>query len=291
MKKLMLISGLGLMIGTVNINRAEAQVHISVNINIQPAWGPSGYDYVEFYYIPEINVYYDVANRLFCHHNRGRWISALFLPEMYSRYDFYSLYKVVLNGVRYPWKYNNRHRRLYERYCYNYAQVPIFYMKESRYHRARNNFHGWVEPRYMPKNNGRPHSNDFSKNGRNGRVGSDYRSSGNTDRPAADNSRSTGNDNQKNPAANPRNSSNGRSGVTVNRNSRSRTDRNSSVNTPAGDSTDSRNVPANKPDKNDGNSRSTSVKKTARSSEKKSSRSENVKKSSRSESSKSAGKQ
>jgi hypothetical protein len=181
MKKLLLVPILGLMAGTVSVNRAEAQVYVSVNINIQPAWGPSGYDYAEFYYIPEINVYYDVVHRLFYYHQRGRWSSAPFLPAMYSRYDFYSLYKVVLNGDRYPWKYNSRHRKAYRNYCYNYAQIPIYYMKEIRYHHARNNFHGWVEPRYMPGNNGRPYSYDYSGNTRNGRTGS---SSGHAGKPA-----------------------------------------------------------------------------------------------------------
>lgn len=175
----MLILGLGLMIGLANVNRTEAQIHVSINIDVQPAWGPSGYNYAEFYYIPELNIYYDVINRLFYYHNRRRWISAPYLPVMYSSYDFYSLYKVVLNNVRYPWKYNLRHRKIYAKYCYNYVQVPIFYMNEHRYNRARSNFHGWVESRNMPENNGRPRSRDFSKNTRNGRIGND-RLPGNT---------------------------------------------------------------------------------------------------------------
>jgi hypothetical protein len=176
MKKLILILGIGWMIGMVSTDSAEAQVHVSVNINIQPAWGPSGYNYAEFYYLPEINVYYDVVHRLFYYRHRGRWLSALYLPERYCHYDFYSLYKVVLNGVHYPWTYNGRHRRSYRQYCYNYAQVPIFYMREPHYQNARNNFHVWVEPRHMPENNGRPRSHDFSTNTRNGRIGSDDRS-------------------------------------------------------------------------------------------------------------------
>ncbi len=176
MKKIICILGLGLMIGMLNINKVEAQVRVSVNINIQPAWGPSGYDYVEYYYIPELDIYYDIINSLFYYNNRGRWYSAPYLPAAYGYYDFYSLYKVVLNDIHYPWRYNMRHRRLYSRYCYNYAQVPIFYMSNNRYHRARKNYKVWVEPRYMPKNHGRPLSRTYSKNLRNGRVSSDLRS-------------------------------------------------------------------------------------------------------------------
>ncbi|MDR0682598.1 MAG: hypothetical protein LBG15_12260 [Dysgonamonadaceae bacterium] len=276
MKKLMLILGLGLMFGMVNINNAEAQIHASVNINVQPAWGPSGYDYAEFYYIPEINVYYDIVHQLFYYYQRGRWISALFLPVMYSHYDFYSLYKVVLNGVHYPWKYNNRHRITYKRYCYNYAQVPIFYMREPRYHHARNNFHGWVEPRYMPRDNGRPHSHDFSKNTRNGRIGSDYRS------PANNNKREAVNDRSKTPA---------RNSATVNgRSTGNDSRRNLTDNSRSSSDTRSRNVSAGNRSKNSDNSRSSSVRSATRSSEKKSSGSDTSKTSDRSESSRSAKK-
>lgn len=183
MKKLIFVLSLGLIIGMININKAEAQVHISVNINVQPAWGPSGYDYAEFYYIPEIDIYYDVVNQLFYYHNRGRWRTSRFLPAAYSYYDFYSLYKVVLNGVHHPWKYNKRHRNLYVGYRQNYHQVPIYYMKEHRYQHARNNYHGWVEPRYMPRNSGRPANREFSTNTpRNGRISNDLRSSGSGNR-------------------------------------------------------------------------------------------------------------
>ena len=35
--------------------------HISINIDKQPAWGPYGYDCAAFYYMPEINIYYDTC--------------------------------------------------------------------------------------------------------------------------------------------------------------------------------------------------------------------------------------
>lgn len=176
MKKFLFTLGMGLIIGMVHINSAEAQVRVSINIDIQPAWGPYGYEYAEFYYIPEINIYYDVINRMFYFPNNGRWVRSIYLPMEYCYYDFYSLYKVVLNGVYNPWHYNRRHRQVYAKYWHHYTQVPIYCVREPRYHRARNNYHGWVEERYMPRNNGRPRSRDFSANTRNGRVSDEMRS-------------------------------------------------------------------------------------------------------------------
>jgi len=177
MKKLLFILGFGLIVGMVNLNKVEAQVYVNINIDIHPAWGPSGYDYAEYYYIPEINIYYDVINRLYIYPNRGRWISSMYLPLAYSYYDFYSLYKVVLNGIFRPWRLNRSHINLYSGYCYNYFQVPIYYMREPHYHLARHNYYVWVEPRHMPHNNGRPLYRDYSMNQRNGRISNEMRSS------------------------------------------------------------------------------------------------------------------
>jgi len=173
MKRLFLILGLAVVFGTANMDRAAAEVRVNINIDIQPAWGPSGYNYAEFYYIPEINIYYDIVNRLFWYPLGNRWMSAVYLPLEYAYYDFYSLYKVVLNNILSPWRFNVRHRSLYAHYCYNYRQVPIYYMSDHRYYRARNNYHGWVEPRYMPRDNGRPAYRDFSRNEHTAKINRD----------------------------------------------------------------------------------------------------------------------
>lgn len=152
MKKLIIMVGLGWMIGLLNVHTADAQhvtTVIHINVDRQPAWGPVGYDYVEYYYIPELNIYFDVENELFYFRHGRRWIESPYLPARYARYDFYSLYKVVLNDILDPWRYNRHHRRRYARYRYNYAQIPIFYVDDYRYEYARYNACAWVEPRYM----------------------------------------------------------------------------------------------------------------------------------------------
>ncbi|MDR2473155.1 MAG: hypothetical protein LBD53_06260, partial [Tannerella sp.] len=173
MKKLVFIMIMALTVIFVNTENADAQIHVSVNIDIQPAWGPMGHDYVEYYYIPEIDVYYDVINRLFYYPHGNRWIPCTYLPVAYSYYDFYSLYKVVLNNIFDPWRYHIRHRQLYAHYCYNYHQMPIYCSRDHRYHHARINYRDWVETRHMPANNGRPYSRDFARNSHNARVSND----------------------------------------------------------------------------------------------------------------------
>lgn len=60
MKKFLL--AFALLIGVASFyNTSEAQnINISINIGRQPAWGPVGYDYVDYYYMPDINCYFNV---------------------------------------------------------------------------------------------------------------------------------------------------------------------------------------------------------------------------------------
>lgn len=41
----------------------QVRVRFNVNIDTQPVWRPVGYDHVDYYYLPDIDVYYDVAKR------------------------------------------------------------------------------------------------------------------------------------------------------------------------------------------------------------------------------------
>lgn len=81
---------------------AKAQVKLNVNINIgsQPVWGPVGYDYVEYYYLPDIDVYYYVPERRFIYLEGNRWVFAASLPGRYRGFDIYTGYKVVINEPR-----------------------------------------------------------------------------------------------------------------------------------------------------------------------------------------------
>lgn len=98
--------------GLFTAGTAEAQVSISVNIGSQPSWGPVGYDYVRYYYIPEYNMYYDVPARCYVYYDNGGWVRRTRLPRRYRHYDFYRVHKVVIND-RTPWHHHDRYRSRY----------------------------------------------------------------------------------------------------------------------------------------------------------------------------------
>ena len=99
----------------------SAQVHINININSQPQWGPDNYDYVEYYYLPEAGIYYYAPKAQFIYRQGNRWVYAYHLPHQYSNLNLYTTYKVVVNEPR-PYLrhtyyashykgYGNRHSR------------------------------------------------------------------------------------------------------------------------------------------------------------------------------------
>lgn len=116
------IAGLFLMVA----NATQAQVSINVNIGTPPAWGPAGYSQMEYYYLPDIEAYYDVRTSQFIYFGGGRWIRTTYLPRQYRNYDLYGGYKVVLSDYhgRTPYTYFKKHRVTYYKGYHGAPQRP-----------------------------------------------------------------------------------------------------------------------------------------------------------------------
>jgi hypothetical protein len=136
MKKSILIVALvfsGFVFGT-----ASAQINVSVraNIGVQPLWGPVGYDHVEYYYMPDIHVFYYVPGRQYIYRQRGRWVHANALPYQYRNYNVYNGYKVVVND-RTPYRNAEAYRAKYAEYKGNHDQGNIRNSRDSRYYEIK----------------------------------------------------------------------------------------------------------------------------------------------------------
>lgn len=93
----------------------RAQVSVNVNIGSPPAWGPAGYSATEYYYLPDVQAYYDIRQSQFIYLGGSQWIRSRNLPAQYRSYDLYHGYKVVLNdyhGSR-PYTYFKNHKFKY----------------------------------------------------------------------------------------------------------------------------------------------------------------------------------
>ncbi|MGO4821047.1 MULTISPECIES: hypothetical protein [unclassified Flavobacterium] len=112
MKTLKLIAiAIVLFVGT----SSQAQVSVNVNIGSAPSWGPSGYSDVEYYYLPDVQAYYDIRNSQFIYLGQGQWVRSRSLPNQYRNYDLYSGYKVVLTDYhgKTPYNYYKEHKVKY----------------------------------------------------------------------------------------------------------------------------------------------------------------------------------
>jgi hypothetical protein len=98
-----------------SIPHSKAQVNVNVNIGAQPLWGPTGYDVVEYYYLPDLQMYYYVPSHQFVYLNGANWVFARGLPARYRGYDLYSGYKVVIKEPK-PYLHFNSHKVKYVGY-------------------------------------------------------------------------------------------------------------------------------------------------------------------------------
>lgn len=163
------------------------------NISVQPDWGPAGYDCANFYYFPEHNFYYDVNRALFFYYHNRQWLSAKHLPYglVYPR-DLYRLYKVVLNNISKPWKYNRRHIMEYKHYGKIHNQPVLHPHKAPQYNGNRPNRppQNGYEPSY--NNNNRPPQMK-PQQGNGSRYENNYGSDRNTIRNSRNNNTSRNN--------------------------------------------------------------------------------------------------
>jgi hypothetical protein len=67
---------------------------------------PAGYDHANYYYMPDIGVYYDISARQYVYASKKGWVHENSLPAKYRQYDVVHGYKVVLNQPC-PWLHDD----------------------------------------------------------------------------------------------------------------------------------------------------------------------------------------
>jgi len=125
-------------------NITQAQVTVNVNVGAPPPWGPVGYTEVEYYYLPDVESYYDIRSEQFIYLNGGVWTRSRYLPRMYRNYDLYNGYKVVLSdyhGTR-PYDNFNHHRAAYHKGYRDGVQKTIGQRKAHGNGNGHGNGHG-----------------------------------------------------------------------------------------------------------------------------------------------------
>ncbi len=155
MRKLLLTAVI--ICGCLFIKSADAQVriHLGINISNQPDWGPVGYEHAEYYYMPDIDAYYDVPAHQYVYYENNAWIHAGALPPRYANFDRYHSYKVVIN-TRNPWEHPAQYRDKYAAYRGRRTQAVIRDSHDAKY---RNHYHEGGNGNGHGNGGGRDHGN------------------------------------------------------------------------------------------------------------------------------------
>ncbi|MCJ8210887.1 hypothetical protein MUY27_14310 [Mucilaginibacter sp. RS28] len=164
MKKLFFIAAITASFLAAKPSDAQVRLNVNVNIGSQPEWGPVGYDYAEYYYLPDIDTYYYVPAHQFVYYNGGSWVRTTNLPPRYRNYNLYNSYKVVINEPN-PWNRASVYRDRYAGYRGRHDQVIIRNSREVKYkehwdngrHRGWDKGHGHDDDRGPGRGHGNGH--------------------------------------------------------------------------------------------------------------------------------------
>lgn len=145
-KKYFAVLIVGILISLTQIVNAQADFNFNVNLSSLPVWGPAGYDSVLYYYLPDIDTYYNVQQHRFIYRVRGRWVISSSLPSRYRDFDLYKAHKVVLNEDK-PYLQDRVNREKYSSFKDLDDQQAICDSRDSKYfvikdHPQHNN---WIE--------------------------------------------------------------------------------------------------------------------------------------------------
>lgn len=129
----------GLVILFVSVT--QAQVSVNVNIGGLPPWGPQVETDIRYYYLPDIQAYYDINRSSFVYFYDGSWVHRRHLPARYKHYDLYRGRKVVVHEYYgdYPYSHCNYHKvRNNRSYYHGRPGDSEYYERDSRGHSWKN---------------------------------------------------------------------------------------------------------------------------------------------------------
>jgi len=130
---------------------AQAQVGVNINIGV-PAWGPQVPYGTQYYYIPEIDGYYDLYNQQYIVFQDGYWVPQ---PELYG-YDPYLFHPVIVDycGTQ-PWSRLDYYHQRYAYQPYRYYGPTRSGYYGGNYGYGYNGYGSYGHPRAGYYSNGR----------------------------------------------------------------------------------------------------------------------------------------
>jgi len=64
---------------------SQAQFSVRFNIGLAPEWAPAEQVRVQYYYLPDVEAYYDVNSSMFIYLDGRNWVHRTYLPYVHRR--------------------------------------------------------------------------------------------------------------------------------------------------------------------------------------------------------------
>jgi hypothetical protein len=119
MKKLLILSAIA--ISGFVYKTADAQVGVHVGLNFGAPVYPRHYsepapviynNYDDYYYLPDVDAYYNVNRRCYYYNDGNSWVAAAYLPGVYRDYDWRNGRRYEVRASR-PYLRNDFYRARY----------------------------------------------------------------------------------------------------------------------------------------------------------------------------------
>ena len=122
--------------GLLFIAASQAQVSVNVNLDNPPLWAPADRVVSQYYYLPEIDSYYDVPAKRFLYPINGKWVRVKKLPKKYRNYNLKGGKIVYLTDYRgnAPYKFNKNHKAKY----FDNDRNKVIYVQDHKYKKNKN---------------------------------------------------------------------------------------------------------------------------------------------------------
>jgi len=180
MKKLAILSAIAL--SGLIYNTASAQIRINFGLHIRPVYARYHAPVVveepvyqepvqvyddsnddDYYYLPEVDAYYNVNAGCYYYNNGDNWVSAAYLPGAYRNYDWRSARRYEVREHRpftradfYRSRFNGRQVAEFRNYRHDYDSRGSYDRNHGYYNRGGNDHHEG----YSRDNNGYNRGND-----------------------------------------------------------------------------------------------------------------------------------
>ncbi len=178
MKTLKLVIFIMLFVG-LNAS-SKAQVSFNIHIGTPPQWAPQGCADARYYYLPDVESYYDVHSSMFIYFYGGRWVHRHHLPARYRNYDLYNGYKVVMSDYRgnRPYSHFREHRMKYAHGYRGHDQRRIGEYPQNRDRRGMNRYENHSSGNERNERRGEYRGSDNHRGNGNERNGNKGRGNG-----------------------------------------------------------------------------------------------------------------